>query len=164
MDDESAAERTAREWQSGEFSDGIVGAGFGYYETDLLIDGEEWRRWRGVGVNMAFSASPFIWGLANASLSTDLNLGFGNGIEVNGGVGPTLSIGLPIVIRGWGALKMRGNAASSDGEGYAGYGLNPEAGLSVFLVDFRWVFPSVAGGGDTQQGNSFFAGVSLGLP
>ncbi|MBI2067509.1 MAG: hypothetical protein HYW02_01555 [Deltaproteobacteria bacterium] len=161
----SQAGSTIRGWKEGEFSSGPVGFGVGYYGADQVVDGETLRRWSGIGANAAFSASPFIWGIANLTLSVDGNLGFGDGIEANGGVGPAFSIGLPAIVRGWGAFKARGIAASGteEREAAAGWGLNPEAGLSVFFLDFRWVFPAVTGG-ETRQGNSFFAGVSLGLP
>lgn len=151
-------------WKEGKFSSGLTGLGIGYYGSDLIVDGEKQRRYHGLGANISLSASPFIWGLANLTLSMDGNLGFGGGIEANGGVGPTFSIGLPALVRGWGSLKARGILASGgEGDGQAGWGLNPEAGLSVLFVDIRWIFPSVVPGG-ADQGHSLFAGVSVGLP
>lgn len=151
-------------WKKGHFGSGITGYGIGYYGSDEVSDGETLRRWHGLGVNMSASHRA-LTGLASLTASLDANLGFGDGIEANGGIGPAFSIGLPAIVRGWGAFKVRGNASSGgEGEGHTGWGLNPEAGLSVFFVDLRWIFPAVAGGGETQQGNSFFAGVSVGLP
>lgn len=151
------------------FSAGVVGYGVGYYKSDFLIDSEKWRRWHGFGVHTAFSYKGLI-GLLTATLSADANLGFGRGIAVNAGVGPTYSFGIPgaNLILGsliWGSLKVRGNVAiSGEGDGYAGWGVNPEVGYSISILTLRWVFPSLGGGGDTEQGNSFFAGVSHGWP
>ena len=153
-----------QKWSQGEFGAGVVGAGIGYYSSDFVVDDKSLRTWRGVGVNTAVTATPFIWGLANLTLSMDANLGFGDGVEANGGIGPTFSIGIPAIIRGWGSLKARGMVASTGGEGYTGGGLNPEVGLSILFVDLRWIMPPVAEGGDAHQGASFFAGVSVGLP
>ena len=151
--------------KKGQFTSGITGYGIGYFGVSETKSGRASLERHGIGANMSLSHKSLLWGIPNLSLSADVHLGFGNGVQAGLGVGPIFSFGVPGIARGWGSLKARGSVSSDgEGNGNTSFGMNPEAGFSLFFLDFRYVFPEIAGIGEVELGDGFFAGVSVGLP